>query len=65
MFDESIVNATNHRFSGHTKFCCFHGHNHHCMYTFHNLGICAISRLRCAFSESGNCVPISRLHSQS
>ena len=30
-------------------------------YVPHNLGICAISRLRCAFSESRNCVPISRL----
>jgi len=28
------------------------------------LGICAISRLCCAFSESGNCVPISRLCSR-
>ena len=27
-----------------------------------NLRICAISRLRCAFSESWDCVPISRLH---
>jgi len=26
-----------------------------------NLGICAISRLRSAFSESGNCTPILRL----
>jgi len=26
-----------------------------------NLGICAISKLRCAFLESGNCAPISRL----
>ena len=30
-----------------------------------NLGICAISRLRCAFLESGKCVPISRLRTQS
>ena len=30
-----------------------------------NLGICAISRLRSAFSESRNCVPISRLRKQS
>ena len=35
------------------------------IYVPRNLGICAISRLRCAFSESGNCVPISRLRSQS
>ena len=30
-------------------------------YVPRNLGICAISRLRCAFLESGNCAPISRL----
>ena len=30
-------------------------------YVPHNLGICAISRLRCAFLESENCAPISRL----
>ena len=30
------------------------------IYVPRNLGICAISRLRCAFSESWNCVPISR-----
>ena len=32
------------------------------IYVPRNLGICAISRLRCAFLESRNCVPISRLH---
>ena len=31
------------------------------VYVPHNLGICAISRLHCTFSESRNCVPISRL----
>jgi len=31
------------------------------IYVLRNLGICAISRLRCAFSESRNCVPILRL----
>ena len=30
-----------------------------------NLGFCTISRLHCAFSESGNCMPISRLCSTS
>jgi len=30
-------------------------------YVSRNLGICAILRLHCAFSESGGCVPISRL----
>ena len=30
-------------------------------YVSRNPGICAILRLRCAFSEFGNCVPISRL----
>ena len=34
-------------------------------YVPRNLGICAISRLRSAFSESRNCVPISRLRKQS
>lgn len=34
MFDESILNAANHRFSGHASFNCFLGHNHHCMYMF-------------------------------
>ena len=29
-----------------------------------NLGICAISRLHCTFSESGSCMPISRLHTR-
>ena len=32
------------------------------MHVPHNLGICTISRLRCTFSESWDCVPISRLH---
>ena len=32
-----------------------------CIYSAH-LRICAISRLRCAFSESWDCVPISRLY---
>ena len=31
------------------------------VYVSRNLGICVNSRLRQAFSESGNCVPISRL----
>jgi len=35
------------------------------VYVPRNLGICAISRLRCAFLESGNCAPISRLRTQS
>ena len=34
-------------------------------YVQRNLGICAILRLCCEFLEPGNCVPISRLHSQS
>ena len=33
-------------------------------YVLHNLGICAILRLRCAFSESRNCMPISRVHTR-
>ena len=32
------------------------------IYVPHNLRICAISRLHGAFSESWDCVPISRLH---
>jgi len=32
------------------------------VYAPHNLGICTTSRLYCAFSESGNCAPILRLH---
>ena len=32
------------------------------MYVARNLRICRISRLCCAFSESQDCVPISRLH---
>ena len=31
------------------------------IYVPRNLGICTISRLRCAFSESWDCVPFSRL----
>ena len=31
------------------------------IYVLCNLGICAILRLRCTFSESRNCMPISRL----
>ena len=36
-----------------------------CKYVPRNLGICAISRLCCAFWESGNCVSILRLHNMS
>ena len=36
-----------------------------CVYVLRNLRICAILRLCCAFSEFLDCVPISRLHSQS
>jgi len=34
-------------------------------YVPHNLGICTILRLRCAISESRNCVPILRLRDTS
>ena len=37
------------------------GDSHHHIYVPCNLGMCAILRLRCTFSESGNCVPILRL----
>jgi len=49
--------------------CPFHNHspkNCSChVYVPRNLGICAILRLRCAFLESENCAPISRLRSTS
>ena len=35
------------------------------VYVPNNLGICAVSKLRSSFSESGNCVPISRLRGTS
>jgi len=34
------------------------------IFVLRNLGICAISRLHCTFSESGSCMPISRLHTR-
>ena len=58
MFDESIVNATNHRFSGHASFSCFLGHNHQI-----TACICSTpSRDLCNLEIAQYVCTISRLH---